>query len=183
MVARGLSLRGCGALQELARLGPPRDATRARRGLDAHRLPADATDGGGDGRFLVHPLARRPTRVPFRTHAPRERARRRSEVVVGSRGPLSRGGQDRLRLRQQPLPEPLALDAGAISGTEARRYVSRPSRPEGNHSLNRERNAVPYSVDNFRISKALPAPGHHPTAYPSSTTTCRELWSNIGGNA
>jgi len=38
-----------------------------------------------------------------------------------------------------------------------------------------------YSVDSFRISKALPAPEPHLTAYLSSTTTCRELWSNIGG--
>ena len=38
-----------------------------------------------------------------------------------------------------------------------------------------------YSVDRFRFSKALPAPGPHLTAYPSSTTTCRESQSNIGG--
>jgi hypothetical protein len=61
--------------------------------------------------------------------------------------------------------------------------VSRPSRPEGDHSLNREREAMAYSVDGLRISKALPAPEPHLSAYPSSTTTCREPRSNIGGNA
>jgi hypothetical protein len=38
-----------------------------------------------------------------------------------------------------------------------------------------------YSVESFRISKALPAPEPHLTAYPSSTTICREPRSNIGG--
>ena len=40
--ARRLSVRGRGAPQELAGLGPSRDASRARRRLDAHRLSEDA---------------------------------------------------------------------------------------------------------------------------------------------
>src|SRR5829696_2028927 len=40
---------------------------------------------------------------------------------------------------------------------------------------------MPYSVDGFRSSEALPAPGLHPTEYLSCTTTCREPRSNKGG--
>ncbi len=38
-------------------------------------------------------------------------------------GALPRRGKDRLRLRQQPLPEPLALDAGAVPGDPARQAL------------------------------------------------------------
>jgi hypothetical protein len=59
--------------------------------------------------------------------------------------------------------------------------VSRPSRPDGDHSLNREREAIPYSVDGFHISEAPTAPEPHLTAYPFSTTICSKSRSDIGG--
>jgi hypothetical protein len=46
--------------------------------------------------------------------------------------------------------------------------------------MHRGRDAVPYSVDGFRISEALPASGLHLTTYPSRTTKCRESRSNNG---
>jgi hypothetical protein len=64
---------------------------------------------------------------PFGTHAARERPRRRPQVVVGSRRSLSGAGQDGLRLRQQPLPEPLAIDTCEVPGTEGRLKVCCPS--------------------------------------------------------
>ena len=49
VLARRLPLCRRGKAQELAGLGPPGDAARARRRPDADRLPEDAPDGGGYG--------------------------------------------------------------------------------------------------------------------------------------
>src|SRR3712207_7662847 len=75
---------------------------------------------------LFRSLAGKSPGIPVRAHAREAGSERGPRVVVGARGSLSLGGTRGLRVRQQPLPEPLPLDAGTVLGDPAQRQMTIP---------------------------------------------------------